>query len=113
MEGVSIPGPVMEGVRKQMGTILSGLDVTLRLNPSGAVSRADGFEAIEDGDAMIRVNASRGAAAFQQRAGVLADWPRLVGDDVRWIWTPAPADPALIEDLRLRREAAVQWFGGN
>lgn len=113
MDGVSIPKPIMEGVRKQMGTLLSGLDVTLRLNPVGALSRADGFDAIEGGDAVIRVDAARGAAAFQKRAGVLTDWPRLIGDDVRWQWEPAEADSTIVQQYRARREAAVEWFGAN
>lgn len=113
MDGVSIPDAVMGGVRAQMGTLLSGLDVTLRLKPSGDVTRADGFDLIENGAAEIRVGASRGAAAFQQRAGILADWSRLVGDDVQWTWEPSEPDPALTAKLRAGRAAAVEWFGGN
>ena len=113
MDGVSIPGPVMDGVRKQMGTILSGLDVTLRLNPPGAVARADGFDAIEDGVARIRVDASRGATAFQSHAGVLTDAAALTSPDVRWQWEPAAMDSALVREFRTRRNAAVEWFNGN
>ena len=113
MEGVNIPGAVMDGIRAQMGTLLSGMDVQLTFNPSGDVYRADGFDAVENGKAVIRVNAARGAAAFQQRAGVLADWTRLVGDDVRWQWTPDPADSALVRELSAGKAAAREWFAGN
>ena len=113
MEGVNIPDVVMDGVKAQMGTLLSGLDVSLKLKPSGRVHRADGFDEIVNGEAVIRVNAARGAAGFQQRAGALADWPRLVAEDVLWEWTPAPPDSNLVRDLEAGKAAARKWFAGN
>lgn len=113
MEGVSIPDAVMGGVRKQMGTILSGLDVTLRFAPTGAVTRADGFDAVEQGRAIIQVDAARGAAAFRQRAGVLTDEAALAAGEVAWTWTPGAVDSTRVRDLRARRAAAAEWFGGN
>ena len=113
MDGVSIPDAVMGGVRAQMGTLLAGLDVSLTLRPSGALHRADGFDDIANGEAVIRVNSARGAAAFQQRAGVLVDWPRLVADDVLWEWTPAPPDSNLVRDLEAGKAVARKWFAGN
>jgi len=110
MEGVSIPESVMNGIRSQMGTILSGLDVTLRLSPSGALRRADGFDEIVDGEAIIHVDARRGASAFRDRAGVLVDTNALTSGDARWIWTPAPVDEALAMQLRVGRAAAMEWF---
>jgi hypothetical protein len=113
MEGVSIPGAVMNGIRAQMGTILSGLDVTLRLHAGHGVRRADGFDVIENGEALIRVDATRGAAAFQERAGVLVDAPALGSGSARWIWDPAEADPAATDRYLAGRAAAVRWFTGN
>jgi hypothetical protein len=113
MEGVSIPDAVMNGIRAQMGSILSGLDVTLRLSPSGRVSRADGFDALVLGEAVIRVDAARGAAAFQDHAGILVDEAALTSGEVRWIWEPGEVAPDLEADLRAGRAAAVDWFGGN
>jgi hypothetical protein len=113
MEGVSIPETVMNGIRSQMGTILSGLDLTLRLTATGDVLRADGFDDIEDGQAVIRVDAARGAAAFQERAGVLVDWARLVAPEPGWVWEAAPADSALVRELAAGKAAARNWFGAR
>jgi hypothetical protein len=113
MDGVSIPDAVMSGIRSQMGTILSGLDVTLRLKPAGRISRADGFDALDLGEAVIRVDAERGAAAFQDHAGILVDETALTSGDVRWIWEPGEADLDLEASLRAGRAAAIEWFRGN
>jgi hypothetical protein len=110
MDAVSIPDAVMDGLRAQMGTILSGLDVSLSLTAPGVLLQADGFDRIEMGRGVIRVEASRGAAAFQQRAGVLVDADALGGENPRWIWTPVPPDPRLVAALRERREAALAWW---
>lgn len=113
MEGVNIPDAVMNGLVDQMGSILSGLDLTLSLNAPGVVLQADGFDRVEMGRGVIEVDAPRGAAAFQQRAGVLVDAEALTGGDPRWIWTPVEPDPVRVEALRARRDAALRWWRGN
>lgn len=110
MEGVSIPDAVLDGLRGQMGSILSGLDLSFSLHAPGVLLQADGFDAIEMGRGEISVGAERGAAAFQQRAGVLVDGPALTGPDPAWIWTPVAPDERQARALRTRRDAAVRWW---
>ncbi|RKZ13003.1 hypothetical protein DRQ53_13975 [bacterium] len=111
MDGVSIPEPVMEGLRSQMGSLLAGLDLTLTLSTTAEVLQADGFDSIEDGRAVIHVDAARGAAAFKERAGVLVNEEALAAGDPMWIWLPARADSLTLRAHDAERVAAVEWFG--
>lgn len=110
MDAVSIPDAVMDGLRGQMGTILSGLDLDFTLVAPGVLLQADGFDAIEMGRGVIHVDARRGAAAFQDHAGVLVDAEALGAAAPRWIWTPVTPDAALVNAVRERRAAALRWW---
>ena len=111
MDGVSIPDAVMQRIRGQMGTLLSGLDLELRLHVPGLLERADGFDSFEGNRAVITVDAQRGAAAFQDKAAVLVDAEALSVEEPRWTWTPAPVDSAAIREHRRARAAALAWWG--
>lgn len=113
MDGVSIPESVMAGLRGQMGSLLAGLDLTLRLRTQAEVLEAAGFDTIEDGQAFIRVGPGRGAAAFQSRAGVLVDTPALTGKEPAWLWLPAPADSLTLRKHAAARDIAVDWFSNQ
>ena len=113
MEGVSIPDAVMQRIRGQMGTILSGLDLRLSLQVPGLLERADGFDSFSANHAVIVVDSERGAAAFRDQAAVLVDADALSAADPRWTWTPAPVDSAAIREHRRARAAALAWWHGK
>ena len=113
MDGVSIPDAMMDGIRSQLGTLLAGLDLRVTLVAPGEVTRADGFDRLVDGQAVIEIDARRGAAAFQDRAAVLVDAPRLLSGDARWAWVPAEVDPLERTLHRADRMAALNWFGAD
>jgi hypothetical protein len=110
MEGVSIPETVMNGIRSQIGTLISGLDLDLVLEAPGELQRADGFDSLTAGRAMIHVDADRGASAFQDRAGVLVDTEALTAGASTWRWNPAPIDSNAIREFRADRAAALSWW---
>jgi hypothetical protein len=110
MDGVSIPDAVMQRIRGQMGTILSGLDVEVSLHVPGILEQAAGFDSFSGNRAVIDVDAERGAAAFQDKAAVLVDADALSAADPRWTWTPAPVDSTAIREHRRARAAALEWW---